>query len=170
MILILTYHKVLGRPETKPDFYSIKADGLERQLGLLAESGFRPLQPEELLSYKPETKPAYLLSFDDGTRDHYEVVLPLLARYKSRGIFFVPTAKLDREGYLSSEAVQEMSRLGQAIGLHSHEHRRLDNLNEEDIRVQMQISQQTLEKLTGARPTLFAPPGGFINSRVRATR
>jgi len=167
MILILTYHKVLRQPESRPDFYTIGADEFLRQLDLLVQSGYRALQPEDLMGYQSDSKPAYLLTFDDGTRDHYEVVLPLLARYKTRGIFFVPTAKLDREGYLSTEQAQEMSRLGQTIGLHSHEHRRLDTLGEEDIRVQMELSQQKLEKITGAKPVVFAPPGGFINRRVR---
>jgi len=167
MILILTYHKVLRRAEDKAEFYTISAEDLLRQMDLLAASGYQPLQPEELATYQSGSKPGYLLTFDDGTLDHYEVVLPLLARYKTRGIFFVPTARLDREGYLSTAAAQEMSRLGQTIGLHSHEHRRLDTLGEEDIRVQMELSQEILGKIIGEKPVYFAPPGGFINRRVR---
>lgn len=167
MILILTYHKVLPRGQGKADFYTITPAELERHLGLLAQTGYRPLQPGELASYRDASKPGYLLTFDDGTLDHHEVVLPLLDRFKIRAIFFVPTAKLNREGYLSTGQIQEMSRAGQTIGLHSHEHRRLDVLGEEDIRVQMELSQQVLERATGSKPVMFAPPGGFINRRVR---
>ena len=79
----------------------------------------------------------------------------------------MPTAKLDRAGYLTSKLVTELSRAGQTIGLHSHEHRRLDWLGEEDIRVQMQLSHRIIEDLTGEPPVFFAPPGGYMNRRIR---
>ena len=167
MILVLTYHKVLRGPDPDSEFYTLQAEQLERQLELLAQSGLHALSPEKLVGFEPPSQGAYLLSFDDGTVDHYEVVLPLLARYGCRAVFFVPTAKLDRPGYLTSNRVTEMSRAGQTIGLHSHEHRRMDGLGEEDIRVQMQLSRQIIGDLTGKRPVFFAPPGGYINRRVR---
>jgi peptidoglycan/xylan/chitin deacetylase (PgdA/CDA1 family) len=167
MILVLTYHKVLAGPDPKSGFYTIRAQQLEHHLELLAQSGFHALSPEELAGGKPPPERSYLLSFDDGTADHYEVVLPLLARYGRRAVFFVPTAKLDRPGYLLSTQVAEMSRAGQTIGLHSHEHRRLDWLGEEDIRVQMDISRQIIRDLTGKQPLFFAPVGGYLNQCVR---
>src|SRR5438874_10996680 len=99
MILFLTYHQVIQGTEAAPAFYTIRAELLERQLELLARSGFQPLSPEELPDYRPGPNPACVLSFDDGTEDHHDVVLPLLSRYKWRAIFFVPTAKLNRDGH-----------------------------------------------------------------------
>jgi peptidoglycan/xylan/chitin deacetylase (PgdA/CDA1 family) len=168
MILVLTYHKVLRGPDPESEFYTIQVEQLERQLELLAQGGFHALAPEELLDFRPQSNPAYLLCFDDGTADHYEVVLPLLARRRCRAVFFTPTAKLDRPGYMTSAQVSELSRAGQTIGAHSHEHRRLDWLGEEDIRVQMQLSHQIVRDLTGAPPIFFAPPGGFFDRRIRA--
>jgi peptidoglycan/xylan/chitin deacetylase (PgdA/CDA1 family) len=167
MILVLTYHKVLQGSDPESEFYTIPAEQLERQLELLAQAGFQALAPAELLDLKPRSNPAYLLCFDDATADHYEVVLPLLARHRCRAVFFTPTAKLDRPGYLTSKQVAELSRAGQTIGAHSHEHRRLDWLGEEDIRVQMQLSHQILAGLVGAPPVFFAPPGGYFNLSVR---
>lgn len=168
MILILTYHKVLREQETKPEFYSITAEHLERQLEMLAHSGYHALTPGQLVAGALPEGPCYLLTFDDATVDHYEVVPPLLARYRLHGIFFAPTAKLNRPGYLSSKQVSELSQAGHMLGLHSHEHRRLDWLVEEDIRVQMERSQAILTELAGQRPVTFAPVGGFIDRRVRA--
>jgi peptidoglycan/xylan/chitin deacetylase (PgdA/CDA1 family) len=168
MILVLTYHKVLRGPDPESGFYTIQAEHLERQLELLAQSGFHALSPEDLVDFAPQPGPAYLLSFDDGTQDHYEVVLPLLARRRCRAVFFAPTARLNRAGYLTSQQISELSRAGQTIGLHSHEHHRLDWLGEEDIRVQMQLSRQIVRDLTGASPVFFAPVGGYFDQRVRA--
>jgi peptidoglycan/xylan/chitin deacetylase (PgdA/CDA1 family) len=169
MILILTYHKVVREVQGRPKFYTIRADQLERQLELLAGGGFESLSPEQLVDHKDPSRNAYILSFDDGTEDHYEVVMPVLARYKQRAIFFVPTAKIDRPGYLQSETIQKMSRAGHVIGSHSHEHSRMDWLVEEDIRVQLELSQQRLSQITGQPPLIFAPPGGYITRKVRDT-
>ncbi|HOF42060.1 MAG TPA: polysaccharide deacetylase family protein [Candidatus Paceibacterota bacterium] len=167
MILILTYHKVLPGLDHESGFYSIQAEQLERQLELLAQSGLHALSPEELVENGPAASRAYFLSFDDGTTDHYKIVLPMLARYGCRGVFFVPTAWLDRPGFLSSKQVIELSQAGQTIGLHSHEHRRLDQLGEKEIRMQMDASRQIIGDLTGKPPLFFAPVGGYMNRTVR---
>ena len=167
MILFLTYHKVLPDPHQNPEFYTTGTKTLERQLDLLAGSRIRPISPTELQDWKGRPEPGYVLSFDDGTRDHFENVLPLLDRFQRKAVFFVPTSKLDREGYLSGAELREMSRRGHSIGLHGHDHRRVDEMSEEDIRAQTLLSSEHIERLTGTKPTIFAPPGGFMNERVR---
>src|SRR2546430_12138899 len=49
-----------------------------------------------------------------------------------------------------------------------HEHRRLDEFGEEDIRVQMEVSRALIGDITGTPPIIFAPPGGYMNRRVQA--
>ena len=168
MILVLTYHKVLREQGPKPEFYTITAADLERQLELLARSGLHALRPEALCSGALPEQPSYLLTFDDATVDHYEVVPPLLARYHLRGVFFAPTARLDRPGYLSRHQAKELNRAGHLLGLHSHEHRRLDALTEEDIRAQMERSREILTEVVGQPPVSFAPVGGYLDRRVRS--
>jgi peptidoglycan/xylan/chitin deacetylase (PgdA/CDA1 family) len=121
-----------------------------------------------LLQQKSPSGRRFLLSFDDGTLDHYEVILPLVARHNCTAIFFVPTSKLGRAGYLNEGQLREIDRLGQKIGLHGHEHQRMDTLCEEDIRVQFEISSRLIQNATGTKPLFFAPPGGYFNSRVRS--
>ncbi len=167
MILVLTYHKVLRDPQSDPDLYTTSIDAFARHLDLLANSAIYPLSPPTIPRWKDQPQPAYVLTFDDGTRDHFENVLPLLEQHHRQAVFFVPTSRVGRESYVSAESLREMSRRGHTIGLHGHDHRRMDDMAAEDIHVQMQLSIENLEKLTGARPTIFAPPGGFINGRVR---
>ena len=146
MILVLTYHKVVRGPEEHPEFYSIRAEQLERHIELLHEKNFRILPPGELLNREAQSGSSCVLTFDDGTLDHFEVVKPVLERLSCRGLFFVPTAKLDQAGKLSSDQVRELGASGHAIGSHSHEHARLDWLPEEDIRVQLELSQQKVDR------------------------
>ncbi len=167
MIFILTYHRVVRGAETKPKFYTVTERQMEHQVELLDSFGYEPLRPSDLLNYQPHAKPTYLLTFDDGTADHYEVVLPLLERFDRQAVFFVPTAKLDRPGYLSTAQARAISERGHILGLHSHEHRRMDVCDEEDLRVQMEISGGILSGITGQSPVFFAPVGGYLNHRVK---
>lgn len=177
MILFLTYHKVLRDTQSEPEFYTVSSQQFEKHLDMLAHAGLRAMSIKELTEeenssdskFSTGTKQPvpFLLSFDDGTLDHYEVVLPILAKAKRSASFFVPTSKLNRPGYLTSAMVHDMAQKGHTIGLHGHEHRRLDELGDEDIRVQMDASRKILADLTGASPVVFAPPGGFMNQRVQ---
>ena len=169
MILFLTYHKVQPSIGSGPgEFYTLTPDQLESQLTMLHDAGFRPLKLESLLAARLPAERYYLLSFDDGTSDHVEHVLPISDRHDCRAIFFVPTAKLNRPGRLTDAEVSELAKNGQIIGSHSHEHRRLDKLGDAAIRTQLDLSQRILGDLVGAKPVCFAPPGGYMDQRVRA--
>jgi peptidoglycan/xylan/chitin deacetylase (PgdA/CDA1 family) len=119
----------LASPHPKPEFYDIPASTLDNHLQILTRSSLHPLKPEELLEKAPG-KPSFMLSFDDGTIDHFEVVLPLLLRYSCRAIFFVPTAKLNRAGYMTDRMISALP--GRAIrwlaqprtSAHGHDERR----------------------------------------------
>ena len=189
MILFLTYHKVARRGQAAGDFYTVSEDALERQLEMVRENGFQFLAPEEILMWrttevkqqtassrqpsppKEEREKApeavCIPSFDDGTADHFDVVVPLLERRKCRALFFVPTARLNRPKYLTTQQLVAMRRAGHTVGSHSHEHERLDRLAEEDVRVQLEISRQILSDALGAPPRFFAPPGGYFSALVQ---
>jgi peptidoglycan/xylan/chitin deacetylase (PgdA/CDA1 family) len=171
VILFLTYHKI-GLPGKRADrdFYTVPSDVMSVQIAATEAAGFQPLSIESL--FTDEKAPHfhgnnYVLSYDDGTSDHYEIVFPMLQEARLRGVFFVPTAKLNKPGHLTSSQVQEISRAGHHIGFHSHEHRRLDHVTDSSLRNQFIMSRDILSNLTGKPILLFAPPGGFINEHVR---
>ena len=167
MILFLTYHKVAARAEDDTDFYTVSRDSFSRQLQALTVAGKPPLDPVALRGTPPSPKEQCFLSFDDGTQDHHEIVFPLLQRLGRRGVFFVPTAKLDRPGYLTSAQLRELAAAGHTIGCHSHDHKRLDVMSPEEIQRQLDTSRKILHDTTGVEPWIFAPVGGFVNATVR---
>lgn len=171
MILFLTYHKVSAARESGGgDFYTVPCDVMTAQIKATVAAGYQPLPINRLLNTaKIPAFPGsnYVLSYDDGTSDHYEVVLPMLQETGLRGIFFVPTAKLNKPGHLTNSQVQEIAKAGHSIGFHSHEHRRLDRTGDDVLREQFKRSRGILGDLIGETPWLFAPPGGFINEHVR---
>src|SRR5438067_12907667 len=132
MILVLTYHKVLPKRPTSSEFYNTSADNLERHLQLLTQSRLRGINPHHLASESSSTAATpFVLTFDDATQDHYACVLPWLSRFGQKAICFVPTEKVSRPGYLSGQAVADLSSSGHVVGCHSHDHQRMDSLPEE---------------------------------------
>ena len=94
--LVVMYHYVRESRETSPQGIRPFLIGeFEKQLDRL-ERDFRIVSAEEFLhavnnGSNSNGKPACLLTFDDGTRDHVEVVLPLLQRRSLPAVFFILT-------------------------------------------------------------------------------
>jgi peptidoglycan/xylan/chitin deacetylase (PgdA/CDA1 family) len=169
MRLIFTYHEVReGADESDANFYTISPAQLSHHIATLTAQGRQSATLEELLPGKMLPEDRYVLTFDDATIDHYEVVFPLLGKNRCRASFFVPTAKLDQPGYLTRSQVREMAAAGHGIGSHSHIHQRMDVLPDDEIRRQISLSQNIIADITGVKPVTFVPPGGYTNRRVRA--
>jgi peptidoglycan/xylan/chitin deacetylase (PgdA/CDA1 family) len=169
MILILTYHKVAaGKVDDAEGFYTIPRDVLESQLRTLQTRGYHCLSIDELLSNGAPPPNSCLLTFDDVTQDHYDTVLPLLQEHKFQGVFFACTSKLDLPGYLTRAQIRETAQCGHIIGCHGHQHHRLDLMTDEQVREQIARSHRIITEVVGTPPVIFAPPGGYINARVRA--
>ncbi len=66
----------------------------ERQLDWI-EGHYTVISPEKFVRWMNAEaeleKPPFLLTFDDGTRDHAEVITPILSRRNLSGVFFVLT-------------------------------------------------------------------------------
>jgi len=168
MILLFTYHAVSSANDPKGrDFYAVQRRQLESHFKALGASGRECVPPAALRDQRGLPSRNFILSFDDATVDHAEVVRPLLRERGWKAAFFVPTAKLNKPGYLTDAQVRELANDGHTIGFHSHEHRRLDLASDDQMREQIRRSQQIVAELIGEKPWLFAPPGGFLNEHVR---
>jgi peptidoglycan/xylan/chitin deacetylase (PgdA/CDA1 family) len=166
MMPILTYHEVRDYAAgIEPNFYAISPAQLASHLEILRAQNFDFLKLEQLENSATEHK--CVLIFDDGTSDHYEVVVPTLEKHRCVASFFIPTAKLNKPGYLTDAQVRQMAAAGHEIGSHSHEHQRMDRLSEEEVRQQIGHSQEILAGIIGKKPVSFVPPGGFTNERIR---
>jgi peptidoglycan/xylan/chitin deacetylase (PgdA/CDA1 family) len=92
--LVVMYHYVWPDGAAAPGgIRPLMASEFERQLDWLGERFDVVGAGEFLESLKARgrSRPTCLLTFDDGTRDHAEVVAPILARRGLSGVFFVLT-------------------------------------------------------------------------------
>ena len=95
-LVVVMYHYVRDLSRTPfPRLNGLLPDEFENQVKLL-RGRYEMASLESALSF---LKGAYipsrdlcLLTFDDGLQDHYEVVLPILMKYRLTGLFFIITA------------------------------------------------------------------------------
>lgn len=100
-LLILAYHRILPSVNFNPLNTIISSGAFIRQIDILARK-FPIISLEEALSQhqsgQVKTKIQIVLTFDDGYRDNYEVVFPILSRKGLPATFFVVT------DYIGSDA------------------------------------------------------------------
>jgi len=167
-MLFLTYHKLSERTENDADFYTVTRSQISEQLQSLKAAGFKSLPLHDLAAGRTSVEKSFVLSFDDGTADHFNIALPVLREFDQNAIFFVPTAKLNLPDRLTDDQLRRISDTGHAIGCHSHDHKRLDDVSETELKYQLGTSCEKLEHITGKKVWAFAPPGGFTTNSVRA--
>jgi peptidoglycan/xylan/chitin deacetylase (PgdA/CDA1 family) len=133
---VLMYHRIGDHPGRD----TVAAAELDRQIGWLAAHGYDFVRLSDVVAHRrgaplpaPLPKKPVLLTFDDGTRDHFEELLPILRR---RGVpaalFVVPGfagQELDYGGrrtpFASVEMLRELVEAGAQLGLHTYSHRDL---------------------------------------------
>jgi len=98
----IMYHYVRGETDRPPNYYYLDLTDFRRQLDYF-EDNFGFISKEEFLNFirddRSEVPSGIVLTFDDGLKDHYEVVYPELKKRGLWGIFYVPTGPY-REGQL----------------------------------------------------------------------
>ena len=99
------YHYVRDLPRTPfPRIKGLLVDEFCRQIDLLRER-FEMATLESSLAflagqYRPR-RDLCLLTFDDGLKEHFEVVFPLLAERRVQGVFFLITRCLEEQRVVS---------------------------------------------------------------------
>ena len=169
MILVLTYHRIVGDSGAIRQFFDVSADELDWHVRLVKEVWGEGASPRMLLESTPgrdEERQGFLITFDDGTEDHYHRAAPVLERNGVRGVFFVNTSLLGTDGYLTMQQCRELQARGHAIESHAHEHKKLTELLEEDLRRQLSGSRRLLRESGLGQWNFLAVPGGYFSDVV----
>ncbi len=104
-LLVVTYHYVRDLPKTDyPRIKGLLTDTFRRQVDSL-RANYEMATWESLVAYldgtyQPRRDLCYL-TFDDGLKDHYKNVLPILVERGISGAFFIVTASLE-SGWVAS--------------------------------------------------------------------
>ncbi|MDR0963464.1 MAG: polysaccharide deacetylase family protein [Clostridium sp.] len=96
------------------------------------------------------------LTFDDGpVADTTPKLLDLLTKYNVKASFFVVGDQLKEPNV---RYVYQEHELGHEIENHSRSHLDMKDMNEEEIRDQIDSTSDKIEEITGRRPKFFRPP------------
>ena len=103
------------------------------------------------------------LTFDDGPNpDATTEVLDLLQKYEARVTFFV--LGMHAEKY--PELIKSIQYHGHEIGSHGYTHNVRQYNNPQFARADAQRSLQAITSISGIRPHLLRPPGGFLSRQL----
>ncbi|HOC20012.1 MAG TPA: polysaccharide deacetylase family protein [Anaerolineae bacterium] len=166
---ILMYHYVSELP---PD-----ADGIRRgltvtpelfeaQLRYLQEQGYQTVYLRDLIEALSTGKPLpakpIVLTFDDGYKDAYTTVFPLLQQYGFVGEFFVlaTPAHFEAPAYMTWAEMREMAEGGMSIQAHGRDHYDLRNRDVDFLVYQILGIKEAVEAHTDQPALFFCYPSG----------
>ena len=104
------------------------------------------------------------LTFDDGPSKYTKDILDILKKHDACGTFFLIGNKVSFYG----EVLREMLSEGNEIGNHSYDHKYLTRLSEEEVKDEINKTQDEIKRVTGYTPTLFRPTYGGYNNTLKS--
>lgn len=166
-VIVLLFHEIIEIEQEWTNKYQHRLVDFEEQLEYLRREGYRTILPSEIIeeaTYGSDEK-LIMLTFDDGTPGHYNIVYPLLKEKGFGGVFFVIAGNVGKRYSLSENMLLEMSQNGMEIGSHSYSHPFLDELVENEVFEELHSSKKLLENAINGKVISFAPPGGWYTER-----
>lgn len=167
-IPILMYHAIADVPTSSYTNLFVRPSELEAQLNYISDNGYQTITFEDLDSISAYSKPI-MLTFDDGYKDNYDILFPLLKKYGLKATIFIITDTRWSKNFLSEANIIEMSRSGLvSIQSHTKSHPALTSLSRNALAAEMADSKAVITQLTGKAPVALCYPSGNINSTVKA--
>lgn len=168
---ILLYHYVeyvKDKGDTIRQSLSLSPYTFEEELATLRDAGYTFMTAGEVadaLSGKimlPE-KPI-VLTFDDGYRDFYTDVYPILKKYRVKATAYIIAGFLGYPNNMTAWQVKEIADEGLVeIGAHTVNHAWLKGLPSERLTYEVDTGKKILEDLTGRAVVSFAYPYGAFD-------
>nr|MBC7611977.1 polysaccharide deacetylase family protein [Pseudopedobacter sp.] len=173
---ILCYHQIRdwrSKDSQSAKDYIIPVKTFKEHIKMLADSGYHSIQPDQLYNYLaygdqlPE-KPV-MITFDDTDYDQFEVGAKELDKYGFKGVYFIMTVSIGKNGkyrYMSKQDIKELSDKGNTIGSHTYDHQNVKKLVGDDWMKQIDKPTKVLEEITGKNIDHFAYPFGLWNKEA----
>lgn len=170
---ILMYHYVSDLPPDADDIrlgLTVVPPLFQAHMQYLSDAGFTTISLYDLnaaLTAGTSLPPKpIVLTFDDGYRDAYTNVFPILQRYGFTATFFIITARADANdpAHVSWQQIKQMSDAGMSMEPHTKDHLDLRERDHDFLIYQMKGSIESLTAFTGRMPRMFSYPVGHYDS------
>ncbi|MDO8657863.1 MAG: polysaccharide deacetylase family protein [Candidatus Levybacteria bacterium] len=139
-----------------------------KQIETLKNAGYTFITASELIDImdgkiNTPQKPI-LITFDDGYRDFYTDVFPILKKYNVKITAYIVSGFLDKLNYMFTWQLEEIAKSGLVeIGAHTVHHYALGGLNPILAKSEIEDSKKRLEELTNLSVVSFAYPNGSFD-------
>ncbi|AIW12739.1 polysaccharide deacetylase family protein [Vibrio tubiashii] len=181
---IIMYHRFIKNDSEKGVHGTyLHVDMLEKHFKLIKKMGFETITFEDLaekglISRLEYGKRYIIITVDDGYRDNYDLLLPLLQKYNFKAVVYAVTGetfnrwdvevKDNPEKAVSLMNANELKALSESghieIGGHTISHPHLNTLSPEKQEAEIKKNKEELENLLGKPLTSFAYPYGSLDS------
>ncbi len=103
------------------------------------------------------------LTFDDGPHPQYtNQILQILANHNAKATFFV----IGKRARAFPDIAKSIAEEGHALGNHTWSHPQLIKLDRQHVMAQIDMTQRTIERITGRAPTSVRVPYGRFTKEV----
>lgn len=164
-IPVLMYHKV--GPEKDNDAV-IREDLFAEQMKFLHDNGYHTLTMEQLYDYvtngTPVPEKPVVLTFDDGYKDTYTIVFPLMKKYGLHATVFVNPGDIGQR--LTWQELKEMKDGGMTIASHGFLHFEMAQMPREAMFNNFKNAQEALKRNLDIDNTWFCYPYGSYDEEV----
>jgi len=173
---VLLYHSVDNSGST----LSVSPENFAWQMGYLARHGWFTMtldELEHLLKVGRMPKKRFIVTFDDGFRNNLTEALPILTAFGFTATVYVATefigrhnsfvtAKMSEFPMLTWDDVIKLRDAGWQIESHGHTHKNLPDMDISQVRWELQVSRDMLEKHADVRSKHFCYPRGKYTPEV----
>ncbi|ELR63994.1 Polysaccharide deacetylase [Photobacterium marinum] len=186
-IPVIMYHRFIDRDEDKSVFAPyLHIDMLEKHFKLLKKMGFETLtfadfQDRGTMSRLEAGKRYIMITVDDGYRDNYELLFPLLKKYGFKAVIYTvtgvdynrwdvenPGQAEKRAELMTPKQIKEMADSGLVeFGGHTLTHPKLSQLTRDEQQHEIAENKAQLEKIIGKPLVSFAYPYGDHNQESK---
>lgn len=157
---VLNYHKISSGND--PDFLTVTTRQLRKHFDYLNENGYTTIFISELLEYVEQQKPLpakpVMITLDDGYRDNFTSLYPLLKEYNIKANIFLVAGFIQSPDnkYISPNSMGEfmyvadaqvMSRDMVQFGLHTFSHQSYSKLSLPEIEADIKRTKERLQEL-----------------------
>lgn len=171
---VLMYHHIQPNSEAEnkgQKALSIDVDAFDRQMDYLVSSGYTTISAKQLadalINKTSLPQKSIVITIDDGYRDVYQYVYPILQKYRVVANLMIPSGLMGGTDYLSWGELQEMTRSGLVfVGNHTWSHYSITRGPLDKIKFEIATGKQQLQDYTGQNVETFTYPYGEFNDNA----
>lgn len=161
----LTYHLIDDKTWGDYSLF-VKPKDFEDQLKYLIENNYTPIFISQIKDIEKINKPI-IITFDDGYKNIYEVVYPIIKKYNIKINVFSITSWINNDPYLTENMIKEMFE-SKLVKFYSHglAHQDLTTLSKEQIIDDLTQSKKKIQNIINQDVIAYAYASGKCNEMI----